>query len=63
MTYFKQLPLTMLFVLAGLQQAVGQTAADKPKPLLEAVEKRDVAKIRELYKQDPQCLYEYFSRD
>ena len=63
MTYFKQLLLTMLFVLAGLQQAVGQTAADKPKPLLEAVEKRDVAKIRELYKQDPQCLYEYFSRD
>ena len=63
MTYFKQLLLTMLFVLAGLQQVVGQTAVDKPKPLLEAVEKRDVAKIRELYKQDPQCLYEYFSRD
>ena len=63
MMYFKQLLLTMLFVLAGLQQAVGQPAADKPKPLLEAVEKRDVAKIRELYKQDPQCLYEYFSRD
>ncbi|MBO7090656.1 MAG: ankyrin repeat domain-containing protein [Victivallales bacterium] len=63
MTYFKQLLLTMLFVLAGLQQVVGQPAVDKPKPLLEAVEKRDVAKIRELYKQDPQCLYEYFSRD
>ncbi len=53
----------VLFVLSGLQLTVGQPAADKPKPFLEAVEKRDVAKIRELYKQDPQCLYEYFSRD
>ncbi len=63
MTYFKQFLLMVLFVLLGLQYADGQLAADKPKPFLEAVEKRDVAKIRELYKQDPQCLYEYFSRD
>ena len=55
--------LMILFVFTVVQQAVCQPTADKPKPLLEAVEKRDVAKIRELYKQDPQCLYEYFSRD
>ncbi|MBQ9445921.1 MAG: ankyrin repeat domain-containing protein [Victivallales bacterium] len=63
MTSLKQIMLMVLFVLSGLQLTVGQPAVDKPKPLLEAVEKRDVAKIRELYKQDPQCLYEYFSRD
>ena len=39
MTYLKQFVLMILFVLASLQQAVGQPAANKPKPLLEAVEK------------------------
>ena len=53
----------MLFVLFGLQYADGQLAADKPKPLLEAIEKHDLAKVREMYRQDPQCLYEYFNRE
>ena len=63
MTYFKQFLLTMLFVLSGLQLAVGQPVANKPKPLLEAIEKHDLAKVREMYRQDPQCLYEYFNRE
>ena len=63
MTYFKQFLLMMLFVLFGLQYADGQLAADKPKPLLEAIKNRDFVKIREMYKQDPQCLYEKFNRN
>ena len=59
---FKQFVLVALFVLSGLQLAVGQPVADKPKPLLEAVKKHDLAKVKEMYKQDPQCLYETFNR-
>lgn len=52
----------VLFVLSGLQLTVGQPAANKPKPLLEAIEKHDFAKVKEMYRQDPQCLYETFNR-
>ena len=57
MTSLKPKVLMVLFVLSGLQLAVGQPAANKPKPLLEAIEKHDLAKVREMYRQDPQCLY------
>ena len=44
MTSLKQIMLMVLFVLSGLQLTVGQPAAGKPKPLLEAIEKHDFAK-------------------
>ena len=62
MTSLKQKVLVVLFVLSGLQLTVGQPAAGKPKPLLEAIEKHDFAKVKEMYRQDPQCLYETFNR-
>ena len=62
MTSLKQIMLMVLFVLSGLQLTVGQPAAGKPKPLLEAIEKHDFAKVKEMYRQDPQCLYETFNR-
>ena len=63
MTNCSQLFLLLaLFALMGFQHADGQPANGKPKPLMEAIEKHDFAKVREMYKQDPQCLYELFNR-
>ena len=54
--------LLALFVLEGFQHADGQPADGKPKPLMEAINNRDFVKIREMYKQNPQCVYEIFNR-
>ena len=62
MIHYNHFLLMALIVLTGLQQAAGQPFAVKPTSLQQAIKERDFVKIREMYKQNPQCLYEVFGR-